>query len=578
MRLARKGLFGGLGVLVVLAAGLYSWPIGGERVKAALDAAIGPAAGLHWRPSARAFFTLLPWPTLRIVDAELVDANGRTVLDSPNARIRLWPARLLVGKFAPMSARLTTPTVLIDLDAAGEGAREIVDSPTPPLVRVEMSGGVAKIVSAERGLDTLTENVDGWLEWTDVARPLSFALSGTWRGHHVAVAGEVDAPLKIRQGDATRANLKIATPSADLVFEGAWKSADKAAFDGDLTADIRSPEAIVRWLGFSDAWPLAPNAILVKAKAVAASGSLALNEAKLEIGGQSLEGSLNVSRLGGKISASGTLAADEFDVAALLGPPKPFLGASGRWSREPIIPEPSDALDLDLRVSAAHATWGGHALEAAAAALQQRDGRLTLKMIEATAYGGALSGEASIQRTPDGLETKATASLANADIGALMSDWGAASYSGHGGMEATLRAVGASPAEMAASLGGTATLEVEDGAVAGVNFEEALRRSQRRPVDVARDMAVGQTKFESARARLDITDGQARITKARMEGPGAIIDVRGGIDIVAREWRAKIDAIQAGALGAPSVDAARLTIALFGPWTAPTIVAHKSLD
>ena len=40
-----------------------------------------------------------------------------------------------------------------------------------------------------RRLDTLLENIEGWLEWEGVARPFGFGLSGTWRGHNVSVAG-----------------------------------------------------------------------------------------------------------------------------------------------------------------------------------------------------------------------------------------------------------------------------------------------------------------------------------------------------------------------------------------------------
>jgi len=199
-------------------------------------------------------------------------------------------------------------------------------------------------------------------------------------------------------------------------------------------------------------------------------------------------------------------------------------------------------------------------------------------LIDGTAYRGSLSGEAMIRRSANGLEATALGSLANADIGALVSDWGSSSYSGRGAIEAKLHAAGASAVELAASLSGAATLDLQEGAVDGVNFEEALRRSQRRALDVPRDMAIGQTKFASARVQLEIRDGQARILEAQTGGPGAVISAEGAIDIVAREWRTRIHAIQAGAFGAPSVDAARLTLAFVGPWASPTIFALTNSD
>jgi len=577
MRSAKTWALAGLCALLAVAAGFYPWPIGGQRATAALDSLLGPAARLHWRLPERVSFTLLPMPGLRLLDAELLDAGDRSVLAAPVVQVGLSPAGLLGGAFTPVSATLLKPTMLVDLDAIGEALSRELEA-QPALARIEVQGGIARIVSAERRLDASMENVDGRIEWIEVGRPLRFSISAIRRGETVAADGHVDAPLNLRSGEPSGARINITTPAADMVFDGTLNPTREAKFDGTVTADIRSPGAVAGWLGFGESPPVFAKEILLNGKAVGSRNSLALNETQLEINGQRFEGSLDISRIGPKMSASGTLAARALDMAALLGAPPTFLDAAGRWSHPPVIPEPSDRLDLDLRVSASRATWGGHTLGDAAASLQQRDGRLTLKLLDGTAYQGALSGEASVQRSTAGLETTASASLEDADLGALLSEWGASTYSGRGGMKAKLHAVGASPAELAASLSGTATLDLQEGAIAGVNFEEALRRSLRRPVDVTRDMAIGQTKFASARAELQIEDGQAKIVEAQTEGPGAIISAQGVIDIVAREWRAEIHAIQAGALGAPSADAARLTLALRGPWASPTIVALTNWD
>ena len=303
-----------------------------------------------------------------------------------------------------------------------------------------------------------------------------------------------------------------------------------------------------------------------------------MSEARLDVGGQRFDGSLEFSRLAGKTSVSGTLAADTLDISALWDQPGSILDSSGRWSREPLIAAPSQTLDLDLRVSASQASWQGHRIEAAAASVLQKNRRLTVRLLDATACEGELSGEFSIQGAPDGLQMEASASLANGDIGAALSEWGVTAFTGRGGYEGSFRATGASAAELAASLTGSAEIELQDGAINGVNFEQALRRSQRRPVDFARDLAIGETNFSSARARLEITGGQAQIVEARMEGPGAIVQVQGAIDIAAQEWRARIEAVQASAIGEPSVDAARMAIDLFGPWSAPTVAASASTN
>ena len=569
---------GALVVLGVLGAGVHRWPIDSARVAAQLNSAMAPVGGLHWGRPGRASFALLPWPALRMSDAELLDAKGVSVLSAPNAEIGLWPWGLVRGEFSAVSAKLLNPTALIDLDAARDGAEQIIAKPTTLLTRVDVEGGVAKIVSADLRLDTLIENVDGWLQWTKVRRPLDFSLSGVWRGEPVTLSGQVASPLELRVGRPSQAVLKITARPAELAFAGTWTPGVKGTFEGDLTTRIRSLNAVERWIGVPSSPPILAQEIALQGMAVGSSGALALTEARLDVGGQRFDGSLEFSRLAGKTSVSGTLAADTLDISALWDQPGSILDSSGRWSRQPLIAAPSRTLDLDLRVSASHASWGDHRIEAAAASVMQKDRRLTVRLLDATSCQGQLSGEFSVQGAPGGLQMQASASLANGDIGAVLSEWGVAAFAGRGGYEVSFRAVGASPAELAASLTGSAKLELQDGAINGVNFEQGLRRSQRHPVDFARDLAIGTTNFSSARAQLEITGGQAQIVEARMEGPGAIVQVQGAIDIAAQEWRARIEAMQASAIGEPSVDAARLAIDLIGPWSAPTIAASAGTN
>jgi AsmA protein len=581
MRVGGKWALSGLAALVALGvswAGTVSWSVDSSRLAAKLNFGTAPLGGLHWGRPGRARFTLLPWPTLRIVDFELLDVKNRSVLSAPLAEIGLSPRGLLWGDFAPLSAKLLSPTALIDLDAARDGAGQIAAKPTSLLTRVEVRGGVAKLVSAKLGVDTLIENVDGWLRWPKVSRPLAFSLAGVWRGEPVALEGDIASPLRLREGEPSRADLKITARAADMAFTGTLSADGRAAFEGDLTTNIRSLAAVERWLGLVSAPPLAAREIGLQGKVTASSGVLALSEARLEVGGQRFDGALSLSRIAGKTSVSGTLAADGLDISALWGLPGPILDSSGQWSRQPVIVAPSRTLDLDLRVSASHATWRGHRLDSAAASVLQKDQRLTVRLLDSTACQGQLSGQISIRAAPGGVQTEASASFVNGDMGAVLSEWGVTAYTGRGGYEATLRAVGGSAAEIARSLSGSAKLELQGGSIEGVNFEEALRRSLRRPVDFARDMAIGQTNFSSARAQLEIVDGQAQIVEARLQGPGAIVQVQGAIDIADRQLRARIEAMQASALGEPSTDAAHLTIGLFGPWTAPSIAALANTD
>jgi len=134
-----------------------------------------------------------------------------------------------------------------------------------------------------------------------------------------------------------------------------------------------------------------------------------------------------------------------------------------------------------------------------------------------------------------------------------------------------LRATGFAASDSILSLSGQASATLTAGAIDGVSVEEALRHSQRHLIDVARDLGDGATHFSRVRLRLAIANGAATIDEGRIEGPGSTIDFGGLVDIPNRAWQTQARAMQTDSQGAPSSDAARLTIILSGPWSAPNV-------
>ena len=76
------------------------------------------------------------------------------------------------------------------------------------------------------------------------------------------------------------------------------------------------------------------------------------------------------------------------------------------------------------------------------------------------------------------------------------------------------RASGASPAAAISSLTGIASLEAANGSILGVNLEEALRRSHRKPVDVERCALAAVRAFDNRDVPGDSTRGRAQVNAA----------------------------------------------------------------
>ena len=176
--------------ILALLAGVCRWPMASAHVGVELNRAT-PPIGLHWRGPARVTFTLLPWPTLRVIGVDLLGAGGRSVLTAPEARFPLSIFALLRGRFVPLGATLESPTALVDLDAAPalaaeRAVAEDLGGDSGAWAHMRLRGGVLHVVSASRGVDTLIESLSGGLDWPRTDAPLQFSLVGAWRDQRQA--------------------------------------------------------------------------------------------------------------------------------------------------------------------------------------------------------------------------------------------------------------------------------------------------------------------------------------------------------------------------------------------------------
>ena len=163
----------------------------------------------------------------------------------------------------------------------------------------------------------------------------------------------------------------------------------------------------------------------------------------------------------------------------------------------------------------------GVGLDDVAVSAMMRDGALTASLIDATAYSGRAKGDLRIACDNDVLRVSARGSLTGADFGAAASDLGWPNLTGKGAAEFAIATVGPSPAQMIAGLSGDASITLEDGAISGINLEEALRRSQRRRIDVTKDMRSGGTTFDQAGVSLLIGGGVAHVLQRRAGRQGS---------------------------------------------------------
>ena len=567
-------------VAALAAGGFVRWPLSAVKVGDNLNAALGASPRLHWNAPRTASFSALPWPSVRIAGARLDDAYGVNLLAAPAARLNLSLIDLLRGRFIPTRVILVSPTVTVDVDrppfaGTGDGAAgpASVARALAPLVSLSLSNGVLRLISAKRGLDTLIDNVQGRFDGLAIGDQLRFNLSAVWRKAPIAVAGALSDPETAAKGAPSPIVFGLDSPLAKLAFGGSLALGDKPSAEGDLTVSVPSIAALATFLGIEPPRILATDNIAITAKVRGGQRSLTLGDATLTSAGQKLEGALEIDNLGGRPAVSGTLAAETLALRPLLGPSERFFDPSGAWSGKPFSLAPPQSLDLDLRLSAAHLDVYGPTFANAAAAVIVNDGQFSLNLIDAAAYGGRLKGEATVTGVGRSLKMSARGELAGADLGAAIADFGRPALTGRGKATFAVEAAGASPAAAIASITGTASLEAKNGAILGINLEEALRRSRRRPIDVERDMRLGGTAFDKLDVSLALEDGRVRVDRCAMKSHGMTAELLGLIELGGQSWALRLNAVQTDAAGEESQDAAHLTLEIAGPWSAPTIRA-----
>lgn len=584
MNRRRAAAWVGVVALTTAAAGFAPWPLSPIRVAQALNAAGGASERLVWDAPQAATFSALPWPNLRIVDARLNDSQGANLISAPAARINLSPAGLLLGRFAPEEAQLAAPTMTIDLDRPPFALRgsltnaAILASALSPLRALALSDGVLRVVSRARGFDAVIENVQGRLDGLVPGQPLRVDLSAVWRGAPIAIFLSLADPLGTASGAASGFTATLASPVADLAFNGLLGGGARPSLAGEFSASSPSIVALARLLGSNPPALLAAPDLTIAGKVKATPNELTLDDAMASSAGQTLRGALRVAWLGDRPDVSATLDSDKLAIATLFGPPASLFGPDGKWSEKPFSAAPPKNFDLDLRLSARRLDVYGHELADAAASVMLKEGVLTAMLVDGAAYGGSVKGGIRLACVERDLRLDVRGELADADFGSAFSDFGWPASTGKGRAEFEVRAAGLSPALAVAELSGSAILKLERGGVSGVNLEQALRRSQRRPLDVARDIRIGETAFNRLSIEVELGKGVAHVVNGDLIAEGVVADLQGAVDLAAQSLKLRVNATQADAAGEQSPDAAHLSLDIEGPWSQPAIRALGEPD
>ena len=554
--------------IAVVGGGFAPWPIASDALRRDIAAQTSALLGMRVEAQGRAVFSLLPFPRVKIEGFRAAGANGAVAIDAASLTGEARVLPLLGGRLELAGATLIAPKIVVDIDAAlAAGAPTMAGSFDLAISRrglsfVEIVDGELLLRRESTGLNERISNVNAAVDFGGSASPTTARGNAVWRGEAARAALWIGASAEGR----TPVVASLQSPAASASLDGDVMA---DAFEGVARLQAASIAAVAR-LGGGFPGLEEIGGFTFSSPARITAKTIDFPGARVDFAGSRYNGALTFTLGAGRPKVSGTLAADSVDLTAFAALAPPLRDPAGGWSAAPLPRAALDAIDIDLRVSAAKANVGSFKASGVGLSVLAAGGKLEASLAEASAYGGVFGGRATARQAGAGISTQVEGRVSNLDLGAALKAAGwPRRFLGTLSADLALDGEGVAIADIVAGLRGDAHLNLVDGDIDGLDIEGALRRVERRPATVLSDLRGGKTPVDIASASSVFDKGIARVETARAAGPGARVDVSGSASLSSR--RLSLRLLASAPSASPAAEAPGLGFGIAGPWDAPAL-------
>ena len=574
-------------IAAISTVAMISVLIPAESVRAAIKSEIEAVTGLKSTIGGSTSVSVFPWGTISIGDLTLGDEHdGEPALMARRltARLRLIP--LLFGRIETADVSLIEPRIVVRFGEPGGSnwasltaslARTLKPTPDDGARRMSFSeiriaDGRVALRDAAHGLDETLTHVEMSLAWPAISKSLVATGRFTWRDQPVDATISLNDLAAAVAGDRAGLKIRLSSEPLRLAFDGHVSGRPTVKMEGTLAADTGSVRQTLSWAGFKPLPGGGFGRFALKAHTDLVGGTIALSGVNLELDGNSAEGVLAFTAEG-RPAIQGTLAADDLDLTPYVSTVHLLRSSERDWSRGPIVLDGLTDFDVDLRLSAARIDLANAKLGRTAVAANLRDGHLTVTIGESQAFGGVLKGSLGLAKADAGAAIKTELQFADVDLDGCLGDlFGIRRLEGKGTMSLALEGSGESVLAVTETLSGTAMLTATQGALAGFNIEQLLRRLERRPLSGGGDFRKGRTAFDKLTVKLKLAAGIATVEDVRLESPTVRLALAGSASIPARDLDLKGMASLVSAQPADAGRAFELPFVVDGPWDDPIVL------
>jgi AsmA protein len=467
------------------------------------------------------------------------------VADELTARLRYFP--LLAGRIEIAGVTLVRPTITVSFLPGGRSnwsgliealARALQPDPerTSSFSEIGIQDGTVVIHKAGGGRDTAErlEGVEFQLAWPSISR--SFGASGrfVWHDEPIETSFTLSDFLAALSGERSGIKVRLAGAPVKAAFDGAMSAQPTLKIDGTLSVETPSLRDALHW---TDARRLPFGGFghfALRGHSSISGGAVSLSNVNVELDGNTAEGVITLST--DRRTVQGTLAADTLDVTPYVSGVH-FLAANERnWDQLPITLNGFSDSDLDLRISARSVKVASAQLGHTAVAANLRGGKLDVTIGESEAFGGTAKGSIGLASANGGVAVTTRVAFIDVDLEACLSQvFGVRRLEGRGNVSLNIEGSGPSVLAVTNTLSGTANLTAHNGALAGINVEQLLRRLERRPLSGNGDFRTGRTPFDQLVLTLKIDQGQVSVDDMHLTGPAVRLSVGGQVSVPTRD-------------------------------------------
>ena len=567
---------------------------------------------------------------LRDVDADVTLAGGRLAI--PGVRFGAEDGHSIelsgdVAGFLRQDARgsiayLATAKGRSDLDEllAALGLRDIAqalgahaESLVPLRVAGRLRFGEAQTGAAEASFDgrvgatratgTVRTGKRG-ATWRDSPLDIAATLESDSVGALLAVVSPGRQPKSSDRNGAARLTLRgIGVPRTGVVslvsldgdalsaeYRGRISVDDAASlgFDGNARFSASDLTRALAQLGIADRPTTQKVAMAGTAKVTGGVEQAKLDAVDIDIGGARISGRLDADMRGARPRISGEIACDRMSVpellAAFASAPRAGLGGGAlspaprqsAWSEDAIDLSLANALDVTVRLDARSLVpLPGMLLGKSQVDFESRDGRLQLRLTDAGALGGKLTGVLSLEKAPAGIRGLLETRLGGARLETFAPAGTRPAATGTASLALSAEGTGLSARGLVAAMRGKGELklgkvQVERLApktVVGASMTWLGQKGEISKGDLARllqeTLAGGAVTIGDRTLAIEISDGVARLAPVAVDTPEGRLTGQTVVDAEAMridsEWR--VDA----ALTRPAVKLPTVTVVYAGP-------------